>query len=191
MGCHGWCGFAVRSCLIWLLKQASLQSYQSSLHPLCSANLSLPLYSCCTQPSTSPPTQCTCTMHLHLQASIVGNMKQHGLLEGAEQTTFIEYGAGKGYLWCACSYSCLCRLQRLRSQESVSMDSVACPVERVDVLAQRQMGSSTHPSCVQLACLHLPLPLPSLCSHMLASCTPSARKVVMMDVRGFKEKADR
>ena len=35
------------------------------------------------------------------QASIVGNMKQHGLLEGAEQTTYIEYGAGKGYLWCA------------------------------------------------------------------------------------------
>lgn len=35
------------------------------------------------------------------QASIVGNMKHHGLLEGAEQTTYIEYGAGKGYLWCA------------------------------------------------------------------------------------------
>lgn len=30
-----------------------------------------------------------------------------------------------------------------------------------------------------------------VCSHMLASCTPAARKVVMMDVRGFKEKADR
>lgn len=29
------------------------------------------------------------------------------------------------------------------------------------------------------------------CSHMLVSCTPAARKVVMMDVRGFKEKADR
>ncbi|PRW32644.1 tRNA:m(4)X modification enzyme TRM13-like protein [Chlorella sorokiniana] len=64
--------------------------------------------------------------HAQQQASIVGNMKQQGLLEGAEQTTYIEYGAGKGYL-----------------------------------------------------------------CHMLASCTPAARKVVMMDVRGFKEKADR
>lgn len=36
-------------------------------------------------------------------------MKQHGLLEGAEQTTYIEYGAGKGYLWCAALLT-LCRL---------------------------------------------------------------------------------
>lgn len=33
------------------------------------------------------------------QASIVGNMKAAGLLAGAEATTYIEFGAGKGYLW--------------------------------------------------------------------------------------------
>ena len=47
------------------------------------------------------------------------------------------------------------------------------------------------PDKPSLHALTLPLPvcLPA-CSHMLASCT-GATKVVMMDVRGFKEKADR
>lgn len=45
----------------------------------------------------------------------MGNMKQHGLLEGAEQTTFIEYGAGKGYLWCALHTLCLLHLLGLLS----------------------------------------------------------------------------
>ena len=49
------------------------------------------LQQCPLPPHCLPPTP--------LQASIVGNMKQAGLLRGAEATTYIEYGAGKGYLW--------------------------------------------------------------------------------------------
>ncbi len=36
--------------------------------------------------------------HAQQQASIVGNMKQQGLLAGAAGLTYVEYGAGKGYL---------------------------------------------------------------------------------------------
>ncbi|KAL4421463.1 hypothetical protein ABPG75_010754 [Micractinium tetrahymenae] len=63
--------------------------------------------------------------HAQQQASIVGNMRAWGLLEGAGEVTYVEYGAGKGYL-----------------------------------------------------------------SEMLSACS-DARKLVVMDVRGFKHKADR
>ena len=36
--------------------------------------------------------------HAQQQASIVGNMQQRGLLQGAQAVTYVEYGAGKGYL---------------------------------------------------------------------------------------------
>lgn len=38
---------------------------------------------------------------------------------------------------------------------------------------------------------HTPHCSPACRSHMLASCMPAVRKLVLMDVRGFKEKADR
>lgn len=63
--------------------------------------------------------------HAQQQASIIGNMQAAGLLQDAGQVTYVEYGAGKGYL-----------------------------------------------------------------SEMLSACT-DANKLVVMDVRGFKHKADR
>lgn len=64
--------------------------------------------------------------HALQQTSIVGNMAEFGLFKHAPDTTFIEFGAGKGYL-----------------------------------------------------------------TGMLADCFPTARRLIMMDVRGFKLVADR
>lgn len=107
-----------------------LQRVETACEQVCEAEpLSLAL-----PPEAEPflaPESATCNRpfslkHAQQQASIVGNMKQRGLLAGAAGVAYVEYGAGKGYL-----------------------------------------------------------------SHMLSLCCPEARKVVMMDVRGFKEKADR
>jgi hypothetical protein len=50
------------------------------------------------QPDSATDNRPFSLKHAQQQASIVGGMKAWGLLEGAAATTYVEYGAGKGYL---------------------------------------------------------------------------------------------